>query len=98
MEKLYYPISGGEVPSIIDRPGRTIEQIKKEENTLMSLVNLKRIKDDIRNTEHKINYIFRLFRSNEMNHIFIDDYLNNTTYHYEIFNNIFTNSNNFILI
>jgi hypothetical protein len=49
MEKLYYPISGGEVPSIIDRPGRTIEQIKKEENTLMSLVNLKRIKDKITN-------------------------------------------------
>lgn len=37
------------------------------------------------------NSILRLFRSNEMNHIFIDDYLNNTTYHYEVFNNIFTN-------
>ena len=47
MEKLYYPVSGGEVPSTTDRPGRTLEEVKKQENTLMSLVNLKRIKDKI---------------------------------------------------
>ena len=29
MEKLYYPVSGGEVPSTTDRPGRTLEEVKE---------------------------------------------------------------------
>lgn len=47
MTKRYYPVSGGEIPSTSDRPGRTIEEIVKSENTLMSLVNLRRIKTKV---------------------------------------------------
>lgn len=47
MDKKYYPVSGGEVPSITDRPGYTLEELKKQENTLMGIVNIKRMKEKI---------------------------------------------------
>lgn len=44
MLKKYYPVSGGEVPSINNKFGITQEDIIKSEQTFMSLVTLRRIK------------------------------------------------------
>lgn len=47
MLKKYYPVSGGEVPSINNKFGITQEDIIKSEQTFMSLVTLRRIKDKV---------------------------------------------------
>lgn len=46
-EKKYYPVSGGEIPYITDRKGFSLEEIKKQESTMMGIVTLKRMKEKI---------------------------------------------------
>ena len=47
MEKKYYPIYGGEIPTLKNREYYTIEEIKSNENTFMGLVTLRRIKEKV---------------------------------------------------